>query len=823
MKVLRLALLILIFLSAHLLRAQYPEGFVEEVAYDEFDVAAGILFADSSLSVVWELNGKVWIIVDGEVADGPIIDISEEVAFYGDLGMIGATLHPDFSENGFIYLYYSVDTHYLQYYGTPEYNPLANETKVSMGRITRYTIDPESLTLVPDSRKIILGDEIGSGIPICAPSHGVGQLMFGKDGSLLATSGDGNTWVGSSPSTGWNGEGPLPDYAHDDIALDIGILDEKEFLGAFRSQYMNGLNGKILRMDPSTGRGLPNNPYYDESDPDSPRSKIWALGFRNPYRYTILPNTGGGDLQNGDPGTIVVSDVGDWVWEEINFVTEGGGNYGWPMYQGPMVYGYYHNVSTTNTTAPNPINSPGCPEFLDYQDVIVQENLQHDYFFPNPCNITQTIENDAQTFVHRRPALSFANSANENNEIVPLIAAMSTFDENGVANYTSVEDAGIAGGNFTGISGTGGVFLEGDRIPEEYRGWYTLADFSGWLRAIKFDESNEPVAIEKWNENIGPAIHITQSPFDQCIYVTTIAPSQIKKICFGGNLKPVIQVTPDTVFGVGELDVVLDASESYDPEGEALSFEWEFEDGTLLQGETIQRLFIPESGGIERENILLRVTDESGASAEQIIPVSLNNTPPAVDLTSIEEGQLYSTTGPTVFSLLATVEDAESSPSQMDYQWTHILHHNTHFHYLDFFSGNNRELVIYPTGCNPFETYWYEIRIQVTDPGGLTATDNRMIYPDCDGTLEEPEGEGDVTVSPNPTDDLLTITADGPFAGSVEYKIYSVAGNLIRSDIEIVYNNRRFFRINVEGLSTGIYVLEIRSGNRLFKEKFVKY
>jgi len=817
-----IAFLLISGFASQTARAQYPEGFIEEVAYDEFTLAAGILFADTNLSVVWELSGKVWLISNDQIGDSPVIDISEEVALYGDLGMIGATLDPNFMENGYIYLFYCADTHYLRFFGTPDYDPNASENKVSMGRITRYTIDLENSTVVDNSRKILLGEEIGTGLPICAPAHGVGQLMFGNDGSLIASTGDGNTWVGSPNGGGFNGEGPLPQYANDSTALDYNIIKEEEQLGAFRSQYMNGLNGKVLRINPETGDGLPNNPFYDTDDPSAPRSKVWAMGFRNPYRFSIKPNTGGGDMETGNPGTIVLGDVGDWVWEEVNFISDPGGNYGWPIFQGPMRYSYYANKATKNLNAPNPLNSATCDEYLNYQDVLQQENFQHDYFFPNPCDPSATIEEEVTTFVHQRPALSFANSANENNEIVPLIGAVSSFDENGVANYTSVEDAGVTGSNFTGISGTGGVFMDGDAIPEEYQGWYTLADFSGWLRAIKFDETNQPQIIETWNNSIGPVIHITQSPYNQCLYVTTISPSEIKKICFGGNLRPVLEVTPDTVYGVGTLVVEMDASESYDPEGEDLTFTWTFDDGSEMSGEIITKTFEPESGAIDTESVLLRVEDASGAASEQLIHVSLNNTPPKVDLASIIEGELYSTFSPTVFDLIADVTDDESNASEITYDWTHILHHNTHFHNLDVLSGNGEKLTIFPTGCNPFETYWYEIVVKVTDPGGLTATDSRNIYPDCEETPGNGDGSEEITISPNPVESAITVTSQSSFSQEMAYRIFDPAGNLVRDDKLFIYNNRSFFRIGVEELQNGVYILEIKHLGKNHRIRFVK-
>jgi glucose/arabinose dehydrogenase len=506
------AILLVIFLvfTSVIARPQLPEGFVQEIANDNVFLPVGILFPTSETTIVWDLFGQVWAYPNGEFDWTPDIDIREEVARYGDLGLIGAAAHPDFENNGYVYLFYCVDFHYIETFGTDQYDPEFTSEEISLGRITRYTIDPVSLTLVEGSRKIILGEEIDEGIPICAPAHGVGSLQFGEDGSLIATSGDGNTWVGTSSSTGFNGEGTPPEFAYDDVALEKGLITEAENLGAFRAQYLDGLNGKVLRIHPETGEGLPNNPFYDPENPDAKRSKVWALGFRNPYRFTIRPGTGWGNLEDGHPGTIVLSDVGDWVWEEVNVVVDKGSNFGWPMFQGPMVYGYYNNVSTTNFNAPNPLAGENCSPYMDYQDVIQQENLQHENDFSNPCNPQQLIPESINTFVHQRPVLAFANSANQNNEIVPLVAAVSTFDENGNANFTSIEEMDeIEGENFHGISGTGGVFIKGENMPPEYQGKYLLADYSGWLKSIEFDETDQPVRIEPWSDDIGAVVNIT--------------------------------------------------------------------------------------------------------------------------------------------------------------------------------------------------------------------------------------------------------------------------------------------------------------------------
>jgi hypothetical protein len=85
-------------------------------------------------------------------------------------------------------------------------------------------------------------------------------------------------------------------------ALADGIIRPKEDIGAFRSQLVDSLSGKVLRIDPATGNGLPRNPYDDIADPRSARSRVWALGLRNPFRMSLRPDTGSHFPSDGNPG-----------------------------------------------------------------------------------------------------------------------------------------------------------------------------------------------------------------------------------------------------------------------------------------------------------------------------------------------------------------------------------------------------------------------------------------------------------------------------------------------------------------------------------------
>ncbi|MFT4538104.1 MAG: hypothetical protein ACI841_001095 [Planctomycetota bacterium] len=85
--------------------------------------------------------------------------------------MLGPALAPGFLMNGYLYLSYVVDRHHLLHFGTPQYDPTANDfMSAKIGRITRYTADASTsfTTLVPGSRKLLLGETIDSGFPVPA-------------------------------------------------------------------------------------------------------------------------------------------------------------------------------------------------------------------------------------------------------------------------------------------------------------------------------------------------------------------------------------------------------------------------------------------------------------------------------------------------------------------------------------------------------------------------------------------------------------------------------------------------------------------------------
>ena len=134
------------------------------------------------------------------------------------------------------------------------------------------------------------------------PTHNGGQLAFGPDGLLYVGTGDGG---GKGDRHGARGN-----------AQDLGSL-----------------LGKILRIDPRKRRGRPysipaRNPFRGRP---GARGEIYAYGLRNPWRFSF-------DRATGD---LAIGDVGQDLWEEIDFVRRGrgkGANFGWRPFEGRARY-----------------------------------------------------------------------------------------------------------------------------------------------------------------------------------------------------------------------------------------------------------------------------------------------------------------------------------------------------------------------------------------------------------------------------------------------------------------------------------------------------
>ncbi|NNK80781.1 MAG: PKD domain-containing protein [Flavobacteriales bacterium] len=779
------------------LKAQLPDGFQLEEVITEIEFPMGIEFLSEDKMLSWNNQGQVFLVEEGELQPTPIIDLSEEIGQWHDHGLLDVVVHPEFQNNGYIYLYYVVDRHHLLHYGTASYHPDSNDYfNATIARLTRYSL-AEDFTPISGSRNVLIGSEIDNGVSIMAISHAGGSMNFGTDGSLLLTTGDG-TWKE------YIGEGPVPDGNYDDIALEDGIIRADENIGSWRSQYVNSLNGKVLRLNPITGEGYPSNPYYDESDPSSARSRVWAFGLRNPFRACLNPLTGSTDPGQANPGTLYIGDVGNWMWEELNIANGAGMNFGWPLYEGMGIFWLYDELETANLDEPNPIGGDlGCPEYFSFHDLIQVPTAEHSGTFTNPCDDLTLIDDSVVIHTHDRPALTWNNlviSPQVNSTFVP------SFNEAGEAISVPVEDTELEIDPFTGSASIGGDIYLGDNYPEEYFGAYFQSDYAGWMKVFFTNEAEEVVKVEDFLE-MSNIVQTKFNPYDGHIYITTIFPDVVHRLTYGGNRAPVIDLNTSSQYGSSPLEVTFDASGTIDPDDDPLTFSWTFGDGETATGDIVSHIFTSPDSDPFSLTTTLTVQDTAGNLSTSEILISLNNTPPEVSIANIEDDQEYNGQAGEELSLSSEVVDLEHSEEELEYHWEVLLHHNSHFHLEEAFTESQAETHLQAIGCNTVETYYYRITLEVTDAAGLKGYDEKYLYPNCDSSLVIGPNFDSYIVYPNPSQGSFTIR--GPFESEEAFtlQVIDLSGRVVLDEFRTVDDFNRI-GLSLNGLS-GQYILRI--------------
>lgn len=678
---------------------------------------------------VWEKGGKVFMLNRNGTGSTytrqsmEVLNISHEVGNWRDHGMLGFALDPNFDVNGFIYVMYVVDRHHLLNFGTAAYKYDVNEyNNATIGRITRYKTKLSGANTVADTltRTILLGETRSTGIPILHESHGVGSLVFAADGTLLASAGDAASY--NTIDAGSLGETYYAD------AITKGIIRSNENVGSYRSQMINSLNGKILRLDPANGNGISSNPFYQSGSPRSAQSRMWAMGFRNPFRMSIRPNTGSTNPATGDIGEIYVGDVGWDKYEELNVIKASATNCGWPLFEGLNAHSGYQTSSPENKDEQNPLfNVGGCTQrYFLFRNLLKQATADNNKNITNPCNAsTQIGSTNKNRFFHRIPVLDWKHGVDS--------ARVGIF----TGNNLGVAQIGSASSNVTGIpfqggTAVGGCWYNGTLFPSVYKNTYFLSDYvGGWIKNIQMLSVDKVQKVNAFsNSGFGAVISMTENPADGSIFCADIGTGNIVRIGYGGNQPPFVKMGSNKIYGTAPLTVNFNSTGSYDPENGAITYLWNFGDNTTSTQANPAHSFTTANSTPRKFVVTLTVRDNQNQTSIDSIIISANNTPPIVNITSPVKGSYYKLGADTAYKLQATVTDAEHANGQLKYVWQTALRHNTHQHLEPVDTTRLTSSVISRIGCNGDIYYWF-VKVTVTDAAGLSTTDSSLIYPQC--------------------------------------------------------------------------------------------
>lgn len=276
---------------------------------------------------VVEQSGAIKVYSNGSYV-GVFLDLAAKISCCSERGLLGMAFHPQYSANRKFYVCYT-DT---------------SGTSV----VAEYFASASNPNLADPTERILLTQTQPYS------NHNGGQILFGpNDGYLYIGLGDGGS--GGDPGN--------------------------------RAQNLNTWLGKMLRIDVNAADAgkqyhVPtDNPFFG---PTAGLDEIWALGLRNPWRYSF-------DRLNGD---LYIADVGQNNWEELNHqpaVSTGGVNYGWRLKEGNVCYNpvsncdpgnvlqspvhvYDHNGGRCSITGGFVYRGPAIPEF------------QGRYFFADYCS-----------------------------------------------------------------------------------------------------------------------------------------------------------------------------------------------------------------------------------------------------------------------------------------------------------------------------------------------------------------------------------------------------------------------------------------------------
>ncbi|MBA2945649.1 PKD domain-containing protein [Streptomyces himalayensis] len=643
-------------------------------------------------------DGRVFLSEEGVGTAGaariPVYKHDEE-------GLQGIAVPPDFAQSRWVYLMYApqLDTP-ADDPTTPGVNEGDAPAEGSAEDFERYKGETyvsrfrlEGDTLDRGSEQVVL--KIPADRGLCC--HVGGDLNFDRAGNLLISTGDDTNPFSSDGYT------PIDERPNRNPSYDAQRT----------SSNTNDLRGKILRIRPTADGGytIPEgnlfgpNGKYPNADSAKVRPEIYAMGFRNPFRFSIDAKTGWLYVGEYGPDAASESDTrGPGGLVEVNQIREPG-NYGWPYCSGPNLNFNDYDFATGQSG----------PKFNC--DAPVNES-------PNNTGL---------------------------RELPPAKHPWIWYD-GGTVHYDGKSTDEFGNGGEAPMGGPVYRFdselVSDTKFPSYFDGHFFMGDWSrGWMKEIEIGAEGQPTRIHPFFDSgtmaapmdfeFGPDGSLYVVDYGSASYGGMYAggspDAAIYKINYvDGSRAPIARVSADRTSGTAPLTVSFSSAGSRDPEGDPLTYAWDFDgDGSTDATEANPAHTYNSNGTFTAR---LTVTDSAGKTGTATETIIVGNDRPTVTIKRPADGGVYDYGDRLSFEVKVT--DPQDGPIDCNrVRVETALGHNEHAHGDQSFTGCSGTVTI-PAAWEPdTQSSFYVVSASYTDDGGadgtpsLTGSDAAVLQP----------------------------------------------------------------------------------------------
>lgn len=530
-----------------------------------------------------------------------------DVYQHDEEGLQAVAIDPYFERNHWVYIYYSpalstpVDDP-----ATPDDNegdaPRVGGTAEfarfrGVMRLSRFELRERQLLVA--SEQIIL--EVPTDRGICC--HVGGHIDFDVEGNLYLSTGDDTNPFGS------DGFAPIDERPGQNPAFDAQRS----------SANTNDLRGKVLRIrvKPNGGYSIPRGNLFAPGTSKA-RPEIYAMGLRNPFRFSVNRATGILYLADYGPDALEPNAARGPAGQGRWTIVRAPGNYGWPYCATPYLPYVHYDFATQTAGAP-----------FDCQGPI----------------------NDSPNNTGRR-------------RLPPVVQP-----EVWYATGASAEFPELGAGGVAPMAGPAYVFNPKGRSPIKWPRYFDRVPiFYDWARGSLyqfrldhrggFDQIAPLLPSFVFDDPIdmqfGPdgALYVLESGTG---YLAENPAARLSRVDFvRGNFSPVPVLSARPLLGRAPLTVQLSSAGTLDPDGDAVSTLWDFDaDGVVDSTDPNPRVTFARDGSYSPA---LRVVDGTGRSATAAVRIVVGNDPPVVEFVSPSAGQAFAL-GQTVAYEVAVSDD----------------------------------------------------------------------------------------------------------------------------------------------------------------------